>query len=514
MDLSLANQYITSWTPKSVPTSTSLSSIDPTALPALLRTISQVAQSAATETNSISLYFLSKKYRGAAASLTIVAGEKYIATATRATDLPEVTAAMFNATLNLKSLEWSSNLYAMNLNVPANALFTALFGIALITQIVLSFKLKAKYFGFCMSSATLLEFIGYLARTLAAQDTTNQSKYLCQIICLTIAPAFVMAGIYYLLALHIVVHGRRFSVLEPVWFSYIFIFCDTTSLFVQGIGGAYAAIMLKQFRPTAVGTHVMVGGIAFQVLSMTFFLYLNCDFIKRNYFGEDSDTPFSFSVLFRLLFNTHTGREIKESMDYRYNSKYKHIRSKRLFQYFPLVMLLSLVFVYVRCIYRVVELSEGWRGYLITHEAFVLSLDAAMIFLACALFIPFHPGLVFGNDESLSLKAILHERDLDHEDCESNKMKAVSRKRHTKKNKRSSRGSDTEYEEYTQTHYEVSSDNPFLDSAVEYPPMAFNPYTKETMHVKSMSQSSYEGSNTSTLNESDEDSFYFHTASR
>lgn len=62
------------------------------------------------------------------------------------------------------------------------------------------------------------------------------------------------------------------------------------------------------------------------------------------------------------------------------------------------------LFIYVRCIYRVLELSEGWRGYLITHEAFILTLDALMVLLSCLTFIPFHPVFVFGKDVHISVR--------------------------------------------------------------------------------------------------------------
>lgn len=62
----------------------------------------------------------------------------------------------------------------------------------------------------------------------------------------------------------------------------------------------------------------------------------------------------------------------------------------------PLMIIMSVIFIYIRCIYRVIELTEGWRGYLITHEEYIFAMDALMSLLACMIFVIYHPGLIFG----------------------------------------------------------------------------------------------------------------------
>ena len=38
----------------------------------------------------------------------------------------------------------------------------------------------------------------------------------------------------------------------------------------------------------------------------------------------------------------------------------------------------------LRGFYRSVELIQGWRGYLITHESYVIGLDAVPMVLVCS----------------------------------------------------------------------------------------------------------------------------------
>ena len=48
--------------------------------------------------------------------------------------------------------------------------------------------------------------------------------------------------------------------------------------------------------------------------------------------------------------------------------------------------------IIIRNFYRAVELSQGWRGYLITHEAYFDVLDGVLMVLAAAVFNLVHPA--------------------------------------------------------------------------------------------------------------------------
>lgn len=101
--------------------------------------------------------------------------------------------------------------------------------------------------------------------------------FICQLVVLKIAPVFVMAAIYYVLAEVIVIYGAKYSLLRPIWFTYIFIACEVTSLVIQAVGGGMASTAQDNGLDTHPGTAVMVAGIAFQVSSMS--TYLACLFI-------------------------------------------------------------------------------------------------------------------------------------------------------------------------------------------------------------------------------------------
>jgi hypothetical protein len=172
-----------------------------------------------------------------------------------------------------------------------------------------------------------------------------------------LAPTFFTAGVYVLLGRFIQILGRESSILSPRLYLWIFCTCDVISLVVQAIGGGMASAAADEVDGnTAPGTHIMVAGIAFQMASITVFMICAADFVRR--------------ALQRRLLQPLTGTVV------------------------PLLvaMVFSVVCIYVRSIYRTIELSEGWSGYLITTERYFIALDGAMMVLAVVVFNVFHPG--------------------------------------------------------------------------------------------------------------------------
>lgn len=107
---------------------------------------------------------------------------------------------------------------------------------------------------------------------------------------------------------------------------------------------------------TELGTHIMVAGIIFQLFSITIFVFCAADFIRRTMQG--SMLQFLGGSVVPLLG----------------------------------AMILSVVCIYIRSIYRTIELLQGWDGYLITHESYFVGLDGAMMVVAVVVFNFLHPG--------------------------------------------------------------------------------------------------------------------------
>lgn len=407
------------WSTSSLPTKTVMTSVDPTMSSTLHHIYTSAAGVIETVTDKGDLIDLSRTMRGAKASLAVISAENLRATATQELVQSQATQAIFNQTLNLKDLRWDENLYDLRLSRPANIIYFALFAILFLYYVSMTIPSRYEWFNVTFVCGYTLEFIGFLGRILAFTDWSDMNYFLLQFVSLTLAPAFIMAGIYFTFAQLVVVFGRQFSVLRPMWYSYLFITFDVISLAVQAIGGAIASEQTKNRSDSDSGTNIMIAGIAFQVFCMSIFLSFWFEFLNRIFFKNrklvESDSPLKKRGLinfFKFLFNTKQAADFRVNhLEPHYNPHYRDLRFRKLMPYYPLAMTFGTVVVYIRCVYRVVELAQGWTGYLITHEVYLMTLDALMIAFNGLTFIPFHPYWVFGKENKLKVATIQKNKD-------------------------------------------------------------------------------------------------------
>jgi hypothetical protein len=153
-------------------------------------------------------------------------------------------------------------------------------------------------------------------------------------------------------------------------------------LIVQAVGGGMAASAVSTpNEDTTPGTDIMVAGIIFQMAAVTVFMFFAINFllrIKRKNLGY-------------LL-----TREVKRLL---------------------LGTAVSVLFIYIRSIYRTIELLQGWDGYLITHEVYFIALDGATMVVAVAIFNVFHPAWLLPL-ETPSKKTPSVESTVAQADCE------------------------------------------------------------------------------------------------
>lgn len=188
---------------------------------------------------------------------------------------------------------------------------------------------------------------------------------------LTIAPALLTAGIYLSFGRVIVAIGAENSRLKHKMYTYIFVGCDLLALVLQAIGGGMAATA-KDSQGSRKGVDIMIAGLISQVITMTLFLTLWADFAIRV-----------------------RRAKISGSLLPSQPPLYEHLRSTKNFTFFQWSLLVATVLIYIRCIYRVAELWDGFSGDLANHEATFMIFEGPMIILAVAMLTVFHPGRVF-----------------------------------------------------------------------------------------------------------------------
>lgn len=343
----------------------------------------------ATATDSVSSISLINDILQAQATINYYSVLQSIATATATPSAAYVEAAQASA---IMEKIFNENAFYSG-NTPSfggNLALLIVFSIMLAFQVLFGVFYHQWWFLSCWTSGLILEVLGYVGRVWSSQNIMNFNAYVMQLVALTLAPCFLMAGIYYIIAQLTMVYGQKFSVMRPMAYSMVFIICDLISIVLQAAGGGMASSALSLFEETEDGSHVMVGGLAFQVFTIGIF------------------------QLFWYLFLYRIYQSYKKNGDSEFNPKFVHVRERKFHFIYLGSVSLAVLLVFVRSIYRLVELSEGWSSDLAVDEIYFMILEALMMALASFLMTVVHPGIAYGRNAHLyidkSPRAIFSKR--------------------------------------------------------------------------------------------------------
>ena len=129
---------------------------------------------------------------------------------------------------------------------------------------------------------------------------------------------------------HVSVDASR---VKPGTYALIFIPCDVVSLILQGTGGGLASSLSQSGQEVTAPTHVMVAGLAFQVATMAVFIALCLEYAFR---------------VWKL--HKTTGVALAP-----------HIGKHKL-AVFTVFFALAILTIFIRTVYRVIELAGGWTS--------------------------------------------------------------------------------------------------------------------------------------------------------
>ncbi|KAF6012679.1 hypothetical protein HII12_002201 [Brettanomyces bruxellensis] len=251
-----------------------------------------------------------------------------------------------------------------------NVAIGAIYFVLLVANITLGFLARDKFFPLSFVIGCILEYMGFVGRCMGHFIPTEISWFMVQSIGITIAPIFFMAGIYNSFGEMIVIFGESHSVLKPNTYKKVFIVSDVISLICQSAGGGIAAYLASAGSASQAGNYLMLAALAFQVFSMTIYIFLTLLFF------------------FRVCQTVQSGRCLP--------SEYAHMRQNRMFKMYVVAMFVSTLFIYIRCIYRVAEMSHGVDGPLTRNEIWFLVFDASMVIAGVSTLTTFYPGAALG----------------------------------------------------------------------------------------------------------------------
>ncbi|TEB22954.1 RTA1-like protein [Coprinellus micaceus] len=215
----------------------------------------------------------------------------------------------------------------------------------------------------------ILEILGWAARLWSSYEPYEITPFTVQITATVLGPTPFLAAVFIMFGEVIKQLGSAYSRLTPKYYAIIFCSCDVVSLLIQGAGGGIASSAANGNRDPTVGGNIMLAGIIFQLLVIFVFVLCCIEYFVR-YF---SSRP--------LRVYDHGS-----TMDTQRNEFTTDLK----------IMVSGLAFttlvLFIRAIYRTIELADGWTGRIIRTEIYFIVLDAIMIVVGMYTMNIVHPG--------------------------------------------------------------------------------------------------------------------------
>ncbi|KIO16763.1 hypothetical protein M407DRAFT_85640, partial [Tulasnella calospora MUT 4182] len=210
------------------------------------------------------------------------------------------------------------------------------------------------------------EVLGWAGRLWGSQRPYAMDPFLMQICCTIFSPTFLTAGMFFVFGRIIGLVGPEYSRLSPKKYAITFITLDVSALVVQSVGGAQASAA-ETLEGANRGAKVMVGGIILQMVAITLYVLIQVEYLVRVFKDRPIHPRPAPATATATLVTKNIGLML-------------------------LGLVMATVFIYVRSIYRTIELLDGWNGPIITNEKLFNVLDGTQILLAMVTLNVLHPG--------------------------------------------------------------------------------------------------------------------------
>jgi hypothetical protein len=139
--------------------------------------------------------------------------------------------------------------------------------------------------------------------------------------------------------LSIIAVDRSLSRFDPRFFYWVFIPFDIVSLILQAVGGGISVVSTNS-NDTTRGVNISLGGLCLQVVTLVVFVAMFADYLIRV-------------------------------------SRTSHWKSSpRTLKIFLAFLFLSIIFIFIRCCYRIKELSKGYFDPFFREEAPFIGLES------------------------------------------------------------------------------------------------------------------------------------------
>ncbi|TFY66736.1 hypothetical protein EVG20_g4352 [Dentipellis fragilis] len=264
--------------------------------------------------------------------------------------------------------------------------FVSLFAVSTATHFVQAIYYRTWWLLATAFMCGLLEIGGWAARLWSSFSPTLLKPYIIQTTATIIGPTPLLATNFIILGRLIGRLGPQYSRLPPKIYSIIFTGCDVVALIVQGFGGVKASQAVANHEDPEVGGHIMLGGIIFQMAAIVVYVILASEFLLR---------------LFKNRPLKRSGPSTSRPVEIESTAKQ---------------MIIGLVFmttcIFLRSIYRTIELINGFTGVIITTQIYFILFDGALIVLAIYALNVFHPGRLMRDTDAKHMPLSVSEEEM------------------------------------------------------------------------------------------------------
>lgn len=235
----------------------------------------------------------------------------------------------------------------------------------------------------------ICEVIGWSGRLWSSHQPRRLDPYLMQICTTILAPSWMTAANFTILGIIIRLLGTHYSWLSPRMYLIIFLFFDLVALVGQAVGGAQASLAVQAGNDPTPGGNIMCYFIIVQMGAICLYTLCAAEFLARYHFNKPVRRA---RATVTEKDGENNGQEVQVTEATRRRKMDARIKLMLL------GLVLSTLFIFIRSIYRTIELLDGWTGRIITTEVYFNVLDGAAIVLSMYSINFLHPGFLLRDD--------------------------------------------------------------------------------------------------------------------
>ncbi|KAF9473437.1 RTA1 like protein [Pholiota conissans] len=287
----------------------------------------------------------------------------------------------------------SHNLYGYKPSKAATIIFFLLFSVSTLGHIFQAIRYRTWFMFFTAVLCGGLEMAGWASRAWSSFSLASSMPYKIQASTTVLAPTPLLAANFIIFGRIVRALGQRYSRLKVRHCTLTFRqhCADVVSLMVQGAGGGIAA-SANTSENANMGSKIILGGIIFQLIIIVVFSACAVDYFIR----YKEEAYISSEAAFQMM--NQVDRDIPaRAAPGKFTTKLKAMTAAVAF---------TTLCLFIRAVYRVIELAGGWDERIMTTEIYFTVLDGMMIILTIYTTNFIHPGVYLPYPLSISTPSL------------------------------------------------------------------------------------------------------------